>query len=79
MDNTIKLNQLEVGNTGLVTNLLNSGISRRRMLDLGIVPNSKITVERRSPSGNPIAYNIKGSVIALRNEEAKYIVVKVIN
>lgn len=76
---TLKLNELQVGKTAIVTDLLNSGLSRRRMLDLGITPNSKISVERKSPSGNPVAYNIKGSIIALRNEEAKDIIVKIVS
>lgn len=76
MNKAIHLNELNVGNTGIVKMLLNNGLSRRRLLDLGIIPDTSISVERKSPSGNPIAYKIRGSVIALRNEEAKYIIVE---
>ncbi len=72
----ILLNQLSVGKTARVKEILNSGISRRRFLDLGLIPNSLVSVERLSPSGNPIAFNIRGSIIALRKEEAENIVVK---
>lgn len=70
------LHRLKVGKTAKVKGLLNNGISRRRLLDLGIIPNSIISVERKSPSGNPIAYNIRGSIIALRVEEAKNVIVE---
>lgn len=70
------LSQLPVGRVARIKEILNSGISRRRFLDLGITPNSIISVERLSPSGNPIAFNIRGSIIALRKEEAQNIVVK---
>ncbi|WIV13295.1 FeoA family protein [Proteiniborus sp. MB09-C3] len=72
----ILLNQLPVGKTARIKEILNSGITRRRFLDLGIIPNSTISVERLSPSGNPIAFNIRGSIIALRKEEAQNIIVK---
>jgi len=72
----ILLHQLPVGKVARVKEILSSGISRRRFLDLGIIPNSLISVERLSPSGNPIAFNIRGSIIALRKEEAQNIVVK---
>lgn len=76
MAKAIHLNELNVGNTGIVKILLNKGLSRRRLLDLGIIPDTSISVERKSPSGNPIAYKIRGSIIALRNEEAKCIIVE---
>ena len=76
MNKAIYLNELNVGSSGKVKMLLNNGLSRRRLLDLGIIPDTSIFVERKSPSGNPIAYKIRGSVIALRNEEAKYIIVE---
>ncbi|SCG84025.1 ferrous iron transport protein A [Proteiniborus sp. DW1] len=72
----ILLHQLPVGKTARIKKILNSGISRRRFLDLGLTPNSLVSVERLSPSGNPIAFNIRGSIIALRKEEAQNIVVK---
>jgi len=72
----IPLDQLPVGKTARIKEILSSGKSRRRFLDLGIIPNSLISVERLSPAGNPIAFNIRGSVIALRKEEAQNIIVK---
>ncbi len=75
-ENEIFLDNLPIGKTAKVKALLNNGLSRRRLLDLGITPNSIIKVERYSPLRNPIAYNIRGSIIALRNEEAKYVLVK---
>lgn len=71
----INLTELSVGKTGKVKSLLNTGLSRRRLLGLGLIPNTIVTTERKSPSGNPIAYNIRGAVIALRKEEAKNVIV----
>jgi DtxR family Mn-dependent transcriptional regulator len=46
------------------------GPERRRLLDLGFVPGTVIEVEMISPSGDPTAYRVRGTVIALRREQA---------
>ena len=46
------------------------------MLDLGIINNTNIEVLQKSPYGDPTAYFIRGAVIALRDEDAKKIIVK---
>ena len=78
MKDTISLYTAPVGSEVRIYSISSTGIQRRRFLDLGIIPGSKITVERKSPSGNPIAYRIRGSVIALRNDEAENIKVNII-
>ena len=77
-NDVISLNKLPIGKIGLVDSLLSNGNERRRMLDLGVVPNTKIEVLYKSPSGDPIAYFIRGAVIALRNEDAQKIYVSAI-
>lgn len=49
---------------------------RRRILDLGLIPTTTIKVLQKSPLGDPVAYLIRGSVIALREEYTKKIIVK---
>jgi DtxR family transcriptional regulator, Mn-dependent transcriptional regulator len=46
------------------------GAERRRLLDLGIVPGTLVTAELVSPSGDPTAYRIRDTLIALRREQA---------
>ncbi|MTI68122.1 MAG: ferrous iron transport protein A [Firmicutes bacterium] len=79
MDKKVPLHLLPVGQKAKVIVLLNKGLSRRRLLDLGLIKDSLVKTERLSPSGNPIAYNIKGSVIALRKEETKNVLVEIIS
>jgi DtxR family Mn-dependent transcriptional regulator len=52
------------------------GPERRRLLDLGIVPGTEITAEMRSAGGDPIAYRIRGALIALRKTQAAGIYVR---
>lgn len=46
------------------------GPERRRLLDLGFVPGTVVEVEMISPAGDPTAYRVRGSVVALRREQA---------
>jgi len=52
------------------------GLQRRRLLDLGVVPGTRITAVLRSMSGDPVAYEIRGALIALRREQAEWIEVR---
>lgn len=75
MNNSTPLNRLDNGCLALVTELNAEGLTRRRLLDLGLVPGTKVEVIRRSPLGDPIAFNIRGAIIAFRKEEAEKVLV----
>ncbi len=64
------LHRLPLGCSGRVTEVNAKGTFYRRMLDLGIVPGTKITALHKSITGDPVAYAIRGSVIALRKSDA---------
>lgn len=72
----IPLNFLPLGKKGKVKALNSNGLIRRRMLDLGLISDTEVEALQQSPSGDPIAYNIRGSVIALRSEEASKILIE---
>lgn len=46
------------------------GPARRRLVDLGIVPGTVVRAELRSAAGDPVAYDVRGALIALRREQA---------
>jgi DtxR family Mn-dependent transcriptional regulator len=73
-----RLSSLAIGETAEVLAISHAsrGAERRRLLDLGILPGTKITAETRSPSGDPTAYIIRGALIALRQNQAKQIKIK---
>jgi DtxR family Mn-dependent transcriptional regulator len=49
------------------------GSQRRRLLDLGVVRGTRIEAVFRSAAGDPVAYRIRGAVIALRREQADWV------
>ncbi|MDD4797342.1 MAG: FeoA family protein [Eubacteriales bacterium] len=74
---TIPLDQLPVGKTGEVCALHAAGQQRRRMLDLGLVQGTAVEALHSSPAGDPTAYLIRGTVIALRSRDAGAIEVSI--
>lgn len=72
----IPLNELPIGCFCRVKKLTSEGSLRRRMLDLGLIYDTTVESLRKSPAGDPIAYEIRGAVIALRSEEASQILVE---
>lgn len=71
----VPLNQLPMGVKASVVALNTNGSARRRMLDLGVIGGTEIEPLYKSPSGNPIAYRIRGAVIALRTDVSDKILV----
>ena len=70
---SMTLDQLQPGSTARVVALSSTGLNRRRMMDLGILPGTEIAVGFTSPMGNPTAYQVRGSLIALRQSQAREI------
>ena len=64
------LSNVEIGNLGNVLDINCEGDDRRRFLDLGVVKGTKIKPVLISPLGDPRAYEIRGSIIAFRKEDA---------
>lgn len=71
----LSLNQLPIGRKAYVLALTSDGSARRRMLDLGLIDGTEIEPLYKSPSGNPVAYLIRGAVIALRSDVSEKIMV----
>lgn len=70
------LAEIEIGQRASIVRLLVKGLTRRRLLDLGLLPGTEVRAIMRSPLGDPTTYNIRGSLLALRSEDASKIEVK---
>jgi Fe2+ transport system protein FeoA len=71
------LTDLKPGQRGIISKVGGSGQIRRRILDMGVVPQTEVGVERVAPLGDPIEVRIKGYHLSLRKEEAANIYVEV--
>lgn len=54
----------------VIKKLETKGMLRKRLLDIGFVPETEVECVRISPFGDPKAYSVRGTVIALRNKDA---------
>jgi DtxR family Mn-dependent transcriptional regulator len=72
-----RLSALPIGGHAIVHCLAPSciGAERRRLLDLGVVPGTRIRCEFTSPFGTPRSYDIRGALIALRDNQADRILI----
>jgi DtxR family Mn-dependent transcriptional regulator len=70
-----RLSSLATGEEGTVSGISPAcrGVERRRLLDLGLVPGTRVGAEFASPAGDPVAYRVRGALIALRNQQADMI------
>ena len=71
----MKLSELAVGESAFVVKLCCHGVIRRRMCDLGICTGVRIECIGASPLADPRAYLVRGKSVALRNVEARGILV----
>lgn len=72
---TDTLDAMTPGRHAAVSALLCSGSIRRRLLDLGMIPGTRVVCIGRSPLGDPSAYLVRGAVIALRRKDCRQILI----
>jgi ferrous iron transport protein A len=65
------LDQLAPGESAVVVDVLGDGPIERRLLDLGLLPGTKVLALRRAPLGDPIEYELRGYRLCLRRSEAR--------
>lgn len=75
MNRTIPLCDLPTGEQARVVALHHTAL-RRRLLDMGLVPGARVACVGRSPGGDPTAYEVCGAVIAIRQADARQILVR---
>ena len=67
------LNQLKVGNSAVITTVGGDGALRCRLLDMGLIPNTKVTVVKIAPMGDPMEIRLRGYELTLRMDDAAQI------
>ncbi len=75
MNRVCDLSQLTPGQSAVVKCLKTAGPMRQRLLDLGLTECTRVLCLGKSPFGDPAAYLIRGAVIAIRNTDARRIVI----
>lgn len=67
------LNQLKVGESGIIASVGGEGSLRLRLLDMGLIPRTKVTLIKVAPMGDPIEIRVRSYELTLRIADAKKI------
>ena len=70
------LNELNIGESGIITLVGGEGALRRRLLDMGLTPKTKVMVRKVAPMGDPIEIHLRGYELMIRIDDAKKIEVE---
>jgi ferrous iron transport protein A len=73
------MDQVPLGSRCVVVSVDETSESLLRLMEMGLIPESKIVVERTAPLNSPFSVRLMGSVIAIRREDAEKIIVRVIS
>ncbi len=72
----MNLNDLNTGDCAIITTLNTEGNMRRRLLDIGLTSGTRVECVGRSVLDDPIAFLIRGAVIAIRSEDCANILIR---
>lgn len=70
------LDELPIGEDAVITKVGGEGVLRCRLLDMGLIPKTKIKVRKVAPMGDPIELHIRGYELTIRKEDARRIEVE---
>ena len=71
------LDKLPLGQEAVVTAVGGEGALRCRLLDMGLIPKTRVRVEKVAPLGDPLELRVRGYSLSLRKEDAGKIEVEV--
>ena len=74
---TYLLSEVEIGSVGVITKINAEGKLKRRILDMGLTPNTQVFLRKKAPLGDPLEISLRGYELTLRKEEASSVEIKV--
>lgn len=70
------LDALAIGQTGIIQTVGGEGALRLRLLDMGLIPRTKVTMQKVAPMGDPIEISVRGYELTLRKADAACITLR---
>ena len=64
------LDKLPLGQEAVITAVGGEGALRCRLLDMGLIPKTKVRIEKIAPLGDPLELRVRGYSLSLRKEDA---------
>jgi Fe2+ transport system protein FeoA len=73
---SMTLDSIKPGQGGVISSIGGQGLLRRRLLDMGLTPNTRVRVRKVAPMGDPIELSLRSYVLTIRKDEAAKIELK---
>ena len=70
------LDKLKTGNKAIIKSIGGEGALRRRLLDMGLTPNTTVMVRKVAPLGDPIELHLRSYELTIRQDDARKIVIQ---
>lgn len=67
------LDDLKIGQSGIIAQVGGEGALRVRLLDMGLIPGTKVQLQKVAPMGDPIQIYLRGYELTIRREDARKI------
>lgn len=67
------MDELKPGKNAVITAIKGEGALRLRLLDMGLIPNTKVKVRKTAPMGDPVQIVIRGYELTIRKADAAMI------
>ena len=67
------LDKLKIGHTAVITKVGGEGELRLRLLDMGLIPRTRVSMIKVAPMGDPVEIRVRGYELTLRLDDAKSI------
>ena len=72
-----RLDEFQIGETGLIKKVEGEGRLRRRLFDMGVTPGATVYLRKKAPLGDPLEVTIRGYELTLRKSEACLVILEV--
>ena len=67
------IDDLKIGQQGVIKTVGGEGMLRLRFLDMGLIPGTKVKLQKVAPMGDPIQIQVRGYELTIRREDARQI------
>ena len=67
------IDDLTIGESGMISQVGGEGALRLRFLDMGLIPGTTVTLRKIAPMGDPIQIQVRGYELTIRREDARKI------
>lgn len=70
------IDDLKIGQSGIIAQVGGEGALRLRFLDMGLIPGTRVSLQKIAPMGDPIQIRVRGYELTIRREDARNITLR---